>query len=283
MPWKRLGLSTAAVLWVGVGVGVGAVAVWYFAFRSSKDGRQRSSGGRGGGAAVPRDVVERADALIELIGRGDIDELDVAEWRGYLAAACRGEEGVSEEGEGAEVSAEGCLALIRLLTSYHTVRNLLLMQEGAAVPPRDLQLRMAQLEAEQSDDLTKAWELLQRPSVQHLHRQPSPSAAALAAADDAAAVVGASDLRLLALEIAQRLKSSEKLKAAFGSLMELEQSDMSDEQVLAAFMTAPLLGRWKDTRTLGQRLIERKGPTAMDGQHCTPSPPAQHLAMAADA
>ena len=218
---------------------------------------------------MPGDVVERVNLLIEQIARGEVDEVDVSVWRGYLEAACLQARG--RQGEGG-VSAEACLALIRLFASYHTVRSLVLVQEGGAVPPRDLQRRLSQLEQEQSADLTQAWDLLQQPQVQQLHQQPR--AAQLAQARDAASVVEPTDLRLLALELAQRLKDAAKLRAAYARLMELAEADMSDEQVLAAFMTAPLLGRWRDTRALGQKLLDRKGPTVMDGQrpphHTTP-------------
>ena len=283
VPWDKVALLSAAV-------GVGALTL-YLLFRAG--GKRRSRG-------IPADLVsviavpqsssrvrlhvadvvvsplcplavlllsfsERADALIDAIGRGEVDEFDAAEYREYLDTA---HAEASAPSSAALCSPLACLALIRLFTSYHTVRNLVLATESGTVPPRDLMQRLAVLEQEQNEDLAKAWTILQQPAVQALHRQPPASTDQhLAEAQSAGAVVGYSDVKLLALEIAQRLKNSAFLMESFARLVALPPAEMSNEQVLAAFMTAPLLGKWRETRALGQRLIDRKGPNAMDEFH----------------
>ena len=209
----------------------------------------------------------RVDELIEAISRGEVDDVDVAEYRAYLDVAHSEAQHPSPSPLCPPLSS---LSLVRLFTSYHTVRHLVQMQDSANVPAPVLLQQLAALEAEQNEDLAKAWRVLQQPAVQALHStQPVGGGEALAQADSAAAAVRYSDLRLLALEIAQRLKSAEYLRESFARLLQIPAQEMADEQVLAAFMTAPLLGKWRETRTLGQRLIERKGPTAMEGQRLT--------------
>ena len=203
-------------------------------------------------------VSARVDALIEQMDKGDVDDFEVeaAEYRAYLGT-------VHADASSSLSSPAACLALVRLFAFYHTMRRVALVRSSGVVPPRDLMSRMETFDVEQREDFLKAWAILQQPRVQALH-QPIPHPPN-AVEGVAAALAREADPRLLALEIAQRLKSGEYMRESFNRLMETLPAEMSTEQLMASCMTAPLLGRWREMRTLGERLIDRNGPDAFEG------------------
>lgn len=64
------------------------------------------------------------------------------------------------------------------------------------------------------------------------------------------------------LEIAQRLRDAVRLNAAFIQLTS-HQQQMNTDDLALAFTVAPVLGRWTDTRNLGD-LIQEKQPSFIE-------------------
>ena len=248
--------SPLAAALLGVGV-IGAGALLWLAWRRWQQGReQRTASGAGSSSSSPSSpasLLGAVDGLIERLSRGELDDFDVAQYRSLLtAAAAASAAPATSPAAAAAVSPASYLSLIRLFTTYHTVRNLMLAQQqqqeaeatGSAAASSSLQAAVDQWEAEQAEDLSRAWALLQQ-----------------------AGEADSSALRLLSLELAQRLKHGPRLQSAFDSLLQVPQQQRSEEEVLAAFMTAPILGRWKETRALGLQLIALKGQQAMADFH----------------
>lgn len=61
-------------------------------------------------------------------------------------------------------------------------------------------------------------------------------------------------LYMFKLDIAQRGKDSYKMLSAYHSILSLD--NLNAEETMAAFMVAPLLGRWSDTRRLGENVSQ---------------------------
>lgn len=112
------------------------------------------------------------------------------------------------------------LELAQFLTLYHSI--------AARQRPED-----GTLYQQCHRDMDLAWELLH-----DISRSPDVETTLV---DEAA---------LLSLDVAQRLQSPTKMLAVFTRLIgKLEQGIvLPDDQLVVAFTTAPLLGRWRDTR-----------------------------------
>jgi hypothetical protein len=218
-------------------------------------------------------VSARIDALIDDISKGDVADFDASSYRSLLVAA-------ASDASSASFTAEQSVALIKLFTTYHTVRNLILAHQQQSEEVSSLQAAVALWETEQSEDLTRAWSILQQPRVQTMEDRQMTSAVSSLSANTAGTatpmtappappppLAAYSGIRLLALELAQRLKNASHLQSAFDRLLAVPPAERSEEEVLASFMTAPILGRWRETRILGEQLIAMKGQQAMDDFH----------------
>ena len=97
---------------------------------------------------------------------------------------------------------------------------------------------------QQLQDMAIAWRLLGDPS--------------LPGEDDDLGEDGPRGLDVLRIQVSQNLKDASLIIPVYERMM-ARKGDRSDEEVIVLFTIAPLLGRWKDVRTLGAEVRSRLG------------------------
>ena len=235
-----------------VAVGAAALAMWYWR-------RQSHSASSAQPRRPPADYQQRVHSAIErMAATGEWSAADIAQHRAHLHWLAE-HSAESDSGSGGGVSAADCLAVVKLMTTYHTLRNLHIAQAFDPSDDRSV-AALSEWEVEQADDLERAWTILHSPALTAAASSSAPSDSS-----SPSFVAAYSSVPLLSLELAQRLKRGDRLSVAYEQLMATPRSERSEEQLIATFMTAPILGRWKDVIALGQQLMAVKGPNTMKG------------------
>ena len=239
---------------VAAALGAGAFAIWYWRRRAST-ATALSASASSEPRPPPPHYPQHVTALIQHIATtGQLDSLHIQQHRAHLRWL-----ELHNADTDTDVAA-ACVSVVQLLTTYHTLRHLHIAQTFDPSNPQTV-TALHQWEAEQTDDLERAWHILHSPAV-----SAAVSSSTAQSSTSASSVVAASSsVPLLCLELAQRLKRADRLTAAYDTVMRTTPDSMSEEQLIAAFMTAPLLGQWRDVRRLGRQLIATKGANVMNG------------------
>jgi len=117
------------------------------------------------------------------------------------------------------------LAAAQWFILYHTIKTL--SSQGVE--------EYKQCALQQKDDMEQTWRLLDCDRFSLSEQQASD---------------------LLRLDVGQRLKDAKKMAPVFDRVF--KNPDISYEEIVVAFTTAPLLGKWLATRELGARIIARQ-------------------------
>jgi hypothetical protein len=117
------------------------------------------------------------------------------------------------------------LAAAQWFILYHTIKTL--SSQGVE--------EYKQCALQQKEDMEQTWRLLDCDRFSSSEQQASD---------------------LLRLDVGQRLKDAKKMAPVFDRVF--ENPNISYEEIVVTFTTAPLLGKWRATRELGARIIERQ-------------------------
>jgi len=115
------------------------------------------------------------------------------------------------------------LFLVQWLILYHTIFTMLCQTAEALKKANDAQ----------KEDMKKAWEILDVEFAQEEEKKAGD---------------------LLRLDVAQRLRDGAKLQHMFDKVK--QSPNLKYEELVVLFTTAPLVGRWKETRELGDKIVE---------------------------
>jgi len=241
-PWK-VALAAAGVVAVG--------AAWWFVKSEYQADKKKSKGSKKSKKADKSEAKQSASSAKDAqaaaaarfraaISRGDDEEVNLPSEEELTTALTESLENLQTK---AEVDGENEVKLLKWfkklnpddystrtrvlsaqwLVLFHTIKSITAASQDEYKASSD----------QQSTDMLTAWNLLD-----------------CEAQDDEQKAVD-----LLRLDVAQRLKDYSKMAPVFDSVL-ARGADMSYEEIVVAFTTAPLLGRWKATRDLGDRILQ---------------------------
>lgn len=240
-PWK-VALAAAGVVAVG--------AAWWFVKSEYQADKKKGKTKKGkkadnkAGSKQSSDAKKQQDAVAErfraAIARDDDEDISLPSESELTQALTESLENLQTK---AEVDGENEVKLLKWfkrlnpeeystrtrvlsaqwLVLYHTIKSITAASQDEYKASSD----------QQSTDMLTAWNLLD-----------------CEAQDDEQKAVD-----LLRLDVAQRLKDYSKMAPVFDSVL-ARGAEMSYEEIVVAFTTAPLLGRWQATRELGDRILQ---------------------------
>lgn len=204
--------------------------------------------------------------------------IDIAPWRSELSQLL--DQSASQSSTTPSINAlnilqaEYALHIVKLFATYHTLRNLMVASDYDPANSESVK-SLNDWEVEQTSDLQKALTILE--SINQVALSAGIEQAPVDQPEgEQAPVHPYVATHLLALELSQRLKDMNKLASTYQALLNnptLTQSgepainQRSDDELLALFMTAPMLGRWADFKSFGEELVRRNGPQVMESFH----------------